>query len=71
MEETNRMGKISDLYKKIGDIKERVYVSMGTINDINGKDLKETAGIKKWWQEYTGKIIQKIILILQITTMVW
>ena len=39
IEENNRMGKTSDLFKKIGDIKEIFHGRMGTIKDKNGKDL--------------------------------
>ena len=51
VEENNRMGKIRDLLKKIGDIKGTFHARMGTIKDKNGKDLREAEEIKKW-QEY-------------------
>ena len=53
IEENNRMGKTRDLFRKIGDIKERVHAKMGTIKDRNGKELTETEDIRKRWQEYT------------------
>ena len=45
---------------------------MGTINDRNGMDLTEADDIKRW-HEYKGKkkTIQKKILMIQITMMVW
>ena len=43
------MGKIRDLFKKIGAIKGTFHAKMGTIKDRNDKDLKET--FKKRWQE--------------------
>ena len=46
IEESKRMGKTSDLFKKIGDSKGTFHAKMGTIKDRNGKD------IKKRWQEY-------------------
>ena len=46
------MGKIRDLFKKIGDIKGTFHARMGTIKDKNGKDLTEAEEIKKRWQEY-------------------
>ena len=52
VEENNRMGKIRDLFKKIGDIKGTFHARMGTIKDKNGKDLTEAEEIKKRWQEY-------------------
>ena len=52
VEENNRMGKIRDLLKKIGDIKGTFHARMDTIKDKNGKDLREAEEIKKKWQEY-------------------
>ena len=49
----NRMGKTSDLFKKIRDIKGTFHAKMGSIKDRNGMDLTEAEDIKKWWQEYT------------------
>ena len=46
------MGKIRDLFKKIGDLKGTFHARMGTINDKNGKNLTEAEKIKKRWQEY-------------------
>ena len=42
IEESNRMGKTRDLFKKMGSIKDR-----------NGMDLTEAEDIEKRWQEYT------------------
>ena len=42
---------------------------MGTIKDRNNKDLIETKEIKKRWQG--RRIVQKKVLMYQITTMVW
>ena len=47
IEENNRMGKTSDLFKKIGDIKEIFHAKMGTTKDRNGMDLTEADNIKK------------------------
>ena len=35
--------------KKIGDIKGTFHAKMGTIKDINGKNLTEAEEIKKRW----------------------
>ena len=43
------MGKIRDLFKKIGDIKETFHVRMGMIKERNRKDLTEADEIKKRW----------------------
>jgi len=37
----DRMGKTSDLFKKIRDIKGIFHAKMGTIKDRNNKDLTE------------------------------
>ena len=59
IEENNRMGKTRDLFKKIRDIKGTFHAKMGLIKDRNGMDLTEAEDIKKRWQEYTGRTIQK------------
>ena len=53
IEESNRMGKTKDLYKKIRDTKGRSHAKMGSIKDRNGLDLTEAEDIRKRWQEYT------------------
>ena len=53
IEETNRMGKTRDLFKKIRDTKGTFHAKMGTIKVRNGIDLTEAEDIKKRWQEYT------------------
>ena len=67
IEAKNRMGKTSDLFKKIGDTKGTFHAKIGTMKDRNCKDLIETEDIKKRWQEYTEEL-QKKILMTQITT---
>ena len=56
IEEINRMGKTSDLLKKIRDTKGTIHAKMGTIKDRNGMDLTEAEDIKKRWQEYTEEL---------------
>ena len=53
IEESNKMGKTRDLFKKIRDTKGTFHAKMGTIKDRNGIDLTEAEDIKKRWQEYT------------------
>ena len=53
IEETNRMGKTRDLFKKIRDTKGTFHAQMATIKDRNGIDLTEAEATKKRWQEYT------------------
>ena len=57
IEENNRMGKASDLFKKIR--KGTVHAMMGSIKDRNGMDLREAENIKKRWQEYTEELFKK------------
>ena len=53
IEESNRMGKTRDLFKKIRGTKGTFHAKMDTIEDRNGMDLTEAKNIKKRWQEYT------------------
>ena len=39
LEENNRRGRTSDLFRKMGDIKGTFCPKMGTIKDRNGRDL--------------------------------
>ena len=43
------MGKTSDLFKKIRDIKGTLHAKMGSMEDRNGMDLTEAEYIKKRW----------------------
>ena len=47
IEENNRMGKTTCLFKKIRDPKGTFRAKMGTIRDTNGMDLIKLKGIKK------------------------
>ena len=55
----NRMGKTSDLFKKIRDTKGTFHAKMGSIKDRNGMDLTEAEDITKRWQEHTEELYQK------------
>ena len=59
IEESNRMGKTRDLFKKIRDTKGTFHAKMSTIKDRNGTDLTEAEDVKKRWQEYTGELYKK------------
>ena len=54
------MGKIKDLFKKIGDTKGTFHARMGKIKDRNGKDLTEAEEIKNvcknTQKNYTKKV---------------
>ena len=52
------MEKTRNLFKKIGHVRGRFHVRMGTIENRNSKDLTETEEIKMW-QEYTEELCKK------------
>ena len=68
IEESNRLGKTRELFKKIRNTKGKFHAKMCTIKDRNGMNITEGEDIKKRWQEYT-KYTKKIFM-TQITTMV-
>ena len=59
IQENNRMGKATDLFKKIRDTKGAFHAKMGSIKDRNGRDLTEAEDIKKRWQGYTEELYKK------------
>ena len=61
IEENNRMGKTSNLFKKIRNTKGTFHAKMGSIKDRNGMDLTEAEDIKKRWQEYTEGLYKKYL----------
>ena len=58
IEENNRMGKTSDLFKKIRDTKGTFHAKRGTIKDRNGMNLTEAEDIKRG-QEHTEEPYKK------------
>ena len=58
IQESNRMGKTRDLFKKIRDTKGTFHAKIVTIKDRNNMDLTEVEDIKRW-QEYTEKLYKK------------
>ena len=54
-----QIGTTRDLFKKIRDTKGTLHAKMGSIKDRNGMNLTEAEDIKKGWQEYTGRTVQK------------
>ena len=59
IDENNRMGNTSDIFKKSRDTKGTFHAKMGTIKDRNGMDSNNTQ------KNYT-----QMILMIQITTVV-
>ena len=56
------MGKTSDLFKKIRDIKVIIHTKMCSIKDRNGMDLTEAEDIKERWQKYIKNYTKKILM---------
>ena len=56
IEESNRMGKTRDLFKKIRDIKGTFHAKIGIIKERSGRELTEAEEIKKRWQEYIEEL---------------
>ena len=64
-EENNRMGKTSDLFKKIRDTKGTFHAKMGLIKDRNGtKKQKILRDVKNTQKSYTKKIFMTQIITL-------
>ena len=47
IEENDRMGKITELFRKIRNTKVNFHAKIGTIKDRNDMDLTEAENIKK------------------------
>ena len=58
-EESNRMGKPRDIFKKLKDTKGIFHVKIGTIKDRNGMDLTEAENINERWQQYTEELYKE------------
>jgi len=58
IEESNRMRKTRDLFRKVRDTKGIFHAKMGTIKDRNGMDITEAEDIKRQ-QEYTEELNKK------------
>ena len=69
IEENIRMGKTTDLFKKIRNTKVTFHAKMGTLKKRNGMELTEAEDIKKRWKN-TQKNYTKKIFTTQIITMV-
>ena len=68
IEESNRMGKTRDLFKKIRDTKGTFHAKMDTTKDRNGRDLTEAEDIRKSVKKTQNST--KKIFMTQITMMV-
>ena len=72
IEESNRVGKTRDLFKKIRDTKGTFHAKMSTIKDRNGMGLTEAEDIKilRRGGKNTQKNYTKKVSMTQITMMV-
>ena len=68
-EESNRIGKTSDLFKKFRNTKGAFHAKMGSIKDRDGMNLTGADDIKRW-KEYKEELYKKILM-TQITMIVW
>ena len=69
IEESNRMGKTRDLFKKSRDTKGSFHAKMGRMKDRNGMDLTEAEDIKRGGKNTQNNYTKKIFM-TKITTMV-
>ena len=70
IEESNRMVKTRDLFRKIRDTKRTFHVKMGTIKERNDMDLTEVEDVARRGGKNTQKNYTKKIFRTQITMMV-
>ena len=70
IEESNRLEKTKDRFKKIRDSKGTFHAKMGLLKDRNRMDLTEAELISKKWRTSSQKNYTEKILMTQITTMV-
>ena len=56
LEDSNRIVKSIDLFKKSGDTRGTLHAKMGTIKYRKFKDLTEADENKKRWQECTEEL---------------
>ena len=61
-EENNRMGKTTDLFKKIRDMKGTFHAKMGLIKDRHSMDQTKAGDIKNRWQKYTEELNKNIFM---------
>ena len=55
IEENNIMGRTSNVFKKIGDIKGKFHVKLGMIKDRNSKDLSEADEVARIYRRTIQK----------------
>ena len=69
IEESNRMGKTRDLFKKIRDAKGTFHAKVGSIKDRNGMDLKKQKILRRGGKNTQENCTKKIFMTHIITMM--
>ena len=59
IEQSNRVGKTRNLFKKLRDTKGIFHAKMSSIQEKNDTALTEAEDIKKRWQAYTEELHKK------------
>ena len=67
IEEKNRMGKTTDLFKKIRDTQGTFHAKMGSIKDRNGRDLTEKKILRRGGKNTQKNCTKKIFTTEKIT----
>ena len=62
IEENNRMGKTSNLFKKIRDTQGTFHAKMGSIKDRNGRDLTEKKILRRGGKNTQKNCTKKIFI---------
>ena len=62
IEEKNRMGKTSNLFKKIRDTKGTFHAKMGSIKDRNGMDLQKQKILRRGGKNTQNNCTKKIFM---------
>ena len=62
IEEDNRMGKTSNLYKIIRDTKGTFHAKMGSIKDRNGMDLENPKILRRGGKNTQKNCTRKILM---------
>ena len=70
IEESNRMGKTRDLFKKIRDTKGTFHAKMGSVKDRHGMDLTEKKVLRRGGKNTQNNYTKKILM-TQETMTVW
>jgi len=65
IEESNRLGKTRDLFKKVKEITGKFTPHMGGVKSRRGKSIQEADDIKKRWREYVEELYSKDVSVTE------